>query len=33
MERHGLNMLTQNIDKWRNFVSTVMQIRVSYNVG
>jgi hypothetical protein len=25
--------LTQDIDKWRNFVSTVTNIRVSYNAG
>jgi len=25
--------LTQDIDKWRNFVSTVMNIRVSHNAG
>ena len=25
--------LTQDIDKWRNFVRTVMNIQVSYNAG
>lgn len=33
--RNGMDWirLTQEIDKWRNFVSKVMNIRVSYHAG